>query len=49
MQLENAEEVPEQVSLALQLPGRSGDKGVESKSAGVDFRADHPQGPEGPQ
>ncbi|XP_029081207.1 sushi, nidogen and EGF-like domain-containing protein 1 isoform X7 [Monodon monoceros] len=30
VQLENAEEVPEQVSLALQLPGRSGDKGVEN-------------------
>ncbi|XP_059785117.1 sushi, nidogen and EGF-like domain-containing protein 1 isoform X10 [Balaenoptera ricei] len=29
VQLENAEEVPEQVSLALQLPGRSGDKGAE--------------------
>nr|XP_058909699.1 sushi, nidogen and EGF-like domain-containing protein 1 isoform X1 [Kogia breviceps] len=30
VQLENAEEVPERVSLALQLPGHSGDQGVES-------------------
>lgn len=46
MQLENTEEVPTRASLALQLPKHGGDKDVESKSAGADYRVDHPRGPE---
>lgn len=43
VQLENTEEapkqVPEQVSLALQLPEHGSDKDVASKSAGADFQS----------
>ena len=46
MQLENTDAVPTPTSLALQLPERGSDKDMESKSAGADYRADHPQGPE---
>ncbi|XP_010836094.1 PREDICTED: sushi, nidogen and EGF-like domain-containing protein 1 [Bison bison bison] len=46
VQLENTDAVPTLASLALQLPERGGDKDVESKSAGAEYRADHPQAPE---
>lgn len=36
---EDQKQVPEQVSLALQLPEHRIDKDGESKSAGVDFQS----------